>query len=171
MIDAIIGWNKENIKEYVRYTIIEKNKGTKAGLTVYMLLMAIIAVCSLVVALVTGMMWLLIATVCAGLMAGIFIAVLYYAINRYSTDIYEINSGSTLNGIEITATAICVKKDDCAKGLLNWDSVTEVDFNKDSAYITTAEGFLIIIEKNNIKEGSIDELKKIVSEKLVKQDD
>lgn len=171
MIDAVINWNEESIKEYVRYTIIEKNKSTKVGLTVYMILMAAIAVVALVAAFITGMMWLLIATICAGLMAVIFIAVLFYAIRRYSKDIYELNSGSTLNGVEITATALCFKKDDVNKGLLSWDSVTEVDFNKDTAYITTAEGFLIIIEKKNIREGSIDELKKIVSEKLVKQGD
>ena len=171
MIDAVIGWNEKNIKEYVRYTIVEKNKNTRVGLTVYMALMAVIAVVALVSALVTGMMWLLIATICAALMAGVFIAVLFYAIRRYSKDIYEINSGSTLNGIEITASALCFKKDDVNKGIISWDSVNEVDFNKDTAYISTAEGFLIIIEGKDIKEGSIDELKKIVSEKLVKQGD
>ena len=171
MIDAVIDWNEKSIKEYVRYTIVEKNKSTKIGLAVYMALMAVIAVVALVAAFVTGMMWLLIATICAALMAGVFIAVLFYAINRYTKDIYEINSGSTLNGVEITATALCFKKDDISKGLIGWDSVTEVDFNKDTVYIATAEGFLVIVEKSKIKEGSIDELKKIVSEKLVKQGD
>ncbi len=171
MINAIIGWNEENIKEYVKYIIIEKNKGTKTGLVIYSVLMAVIAVAALVAAFITGMMWLLIATVCAALMIGVFLLVLRYAINRYTKDIFEINDGSTINGIEITATALCVKKDDVAKGLINWDSVTEIDFNNDNAYISTAEGYLIIIEKANIKEGSLDELKKIVDEKLVKQGD
>ncbi len=171
MIDAVIGWNEDNIREYVKYIIIEKNKGTKTGLTIYSVLMAVIAVGALVTALVTGMMWLLIATICATLMIGIFLLVLWYAINRYTKDIFEINDGSTINGIEITATALCVKKDDVAKGLISWDNVTEIDFNKDNAYISTAEGYLIIIEKDNIKEGSLDELKRRVEEKLVKQGD
>lgn len=171
MIDAVIGWNEENIKEYVKYVIIEKNKGTKTGLAIYSVLMAVIAVAALVAAFVTGMMWLLIATICAALMIGIFLLVLWYAINRYTRDIFEINDGSTINGIEITATALCVKKDNIAKGLISWENVTEIDFNKDNAYISTAEGYLIIIEKANIKEGSLDELKKIVEEKLVKQGD
>ena len=171
MIDAVISWNKNNIKDYVKYTVIEKNKGTRTGLVIYTVLMAIIAVVALVASFITGMMWLLIATVCAALMIGIFLLVLSYAINRYTKDILEINDGSTINGIEITATALCVKKDDVAKGLINWDNVTSVDFNGDNAYITTAEGYLIIIEKENIKEGSLDELQKIVDEKLVKQGD
>lgn len=171
MIDAVIGWNEKNIKEYVKYIIIEKNKGTKTGLVIYSVLMAAIAVVAFIAAFVTGMMWLLIATICAALMIGIFLLVLWYAINRYTKDIFEINDGSTINGIEITVSAICVKKDDVAKGLISWDNVTEIDFNKDNAYISTAEGYLIIIEKSNIKEGSIDELKKIVDEKMVKQGD
>ena len=171
MLDAVIGWNEKNIKEYVKYIIIEKNKSTKAGLIVYSVLMAVIAVVAFVAAFIIGMMWLLIATVCAALMIGIFLLVLCYAINRYTKDIFEINDGSTINGIEITATALCVKKDDVAKGLISWENVTEIDFNKDNAYISTAEGYLIIIEKQNIKEGSLDELKKIAEEKLVKQGD
>jgi len=106
MIDAVIGWNEKNIKEYVKYVIIEKNKGTKTGLTIYSVLMAVIAAAALVAAFVTGMMWLLIATICAALMIGIFLLVLWYAINRYTRDIFEINDGSTINGIEITSTAI-----------------------------------------------------------------
>ena len=171
MIDAAICWNEKNIKEYVKYVIIDKNKGTKAGLAVFVTLMAIIGVTALVLAFVTGFIWIVGATVCAALMIAVFLFILRYAVNKYSKDIYNINSDSSINGIVITDASICVKKDEAPKGFIQWSSVISFEFFGNNAYMSTAEGFLVIIEKENIKAGSLDELKKIVDEKLVKQSD
>ena len=45
------------------------------------------------------------------------------------------------------------------------------DFTDVYAFLTTSDGILMIIEKKNIKQGSLDELKQIVDEKMVKQGD
>lgn len=49
--------------------------------------------------------------------------------------------------------------------------MASVDFYKSSAYIVTHDGYLFIINESDIKEGSLDELRQIADEKLVKTDD
>ena len=42
---------------------------------------------------------------------------------------------------------------------------------KSSAYIVTHDGYLFIVDENTVREGSLDELRQIAEEKLVKTDD
>ena len=171
MIDAILSWSESNVKEYVKYTIFSKNKNTKLYMILYALFMFIIAVGSVITAIATGMMWLLFAFVCAVILIVFFGLILVYSIKKYTADIIEINKGSTMDGIEITSTCLALKKEGVVTAKLGWENLISADFYGDYVFFNTVEGFLIIIGKNDIKKGSISELKEIVDEKLVKQVD
>ena len=84
---------------------------------------------------------------------------------------FPINSKNGYDAIEITASSIVLKKNEVAKAIADWTAVASADFNSDKAYIVTHDGYLFIISSKDIKEGSIDELKQIAEEKLVKADD
>lgn len=75
------------------------------------------------------------------------------------------------DAIEITAGSIVLKNGGAAKAIADWTAVASVDFNKSNAYIVTHDGYLFIINESDIKEGSLDELRQIADEKLVKADD
>ena len=90
---------------------------------------------------------------------------------KYTNEIFGINSKNEYDAIEITAGSIVLKNGGAAKAIADWTAVASVDFYKSSAYIVTHDGYLFIINESDIKEGSLDELRQIADEKLVKTDD
>ncbi len=170
MIESLLSYTEENVGEFVRYNIFGKSKTTKIYIICYIIFMIIIASAGAVMAIVTQMLWFIFATVISVLLIAGAAGILMITVKKYTKEIYEINSKNGYEAIEITASSIVLKKNDAAKAITDWTAVASVDFNADKAYIVTHDGYLFIISGKNIKEGSIDELKQIAEEKLVKAD-
>lgn len=171
MIESELKYTKENVSEFVKYTIFRKNKSSGIYMICYLAAMVIFAVAGVVLAAVTQMwMFLLAVVVCLLLIAAAMLAVAF-ALKKYTNEIFGINSKNGYDAIEITASSIVLKNSGAAKAVAEWTAVASVDFNKSNAYIVTHDGYLFIINESDIKEGSLDELRQIADEKLVKADD
>ncbi|MGN0699041.1 MAG: hypothetical protein ACI4JV_09860 [Ruminiclostridium sp.] len=171
MIESVLKYTSENVGEFVKYNIFGKNKASKVYVICYLVAMALIAVIGVVLAIVTQMWWFIFATVICALLIVATGLVLSATLKKYTKEIFEINSKNGYDAIEITASSIVLKNSGAAKAIAEWTAVASVDFNKSSAYIVTHDGYLFIINENDIKEGSLDELRQIADEKLVKADD
>ncbi len=171
MIESVLKYTSENVGEFVKYNIFGKNKASKVYVICYLVAMALIAVIGVVLAIVTQMWWFIFATVICALLIVATGLVLSATLKKYTKEIFEINSKNGYDAIEITASSIVLKNSGSAKAIAEWTAVASVDFNKSSAYIVTHDGYLFIINENDIKEGSLDELRQIADEKLVKADD
>lgn len=171
MIESVLKYTSENVGEFVKYNIFGKNKASKVYVICYLVAMALIAVIGVVMAIVTQMWWFIFATVICALLIVATGLVLSATLKKYTKEIFEINSKNGYDAIEITASSIVLKNSGAAKAIAEWTAVASVDFNKSSAYIVTHDGYLFIINENDIKEGSLDELRQIADEKLVKADD
>lgn len=146
MIESVLKYTSENVGEFVKYTIFRKNKSSGIYMICYLAAMVLFAV------------------------AGVVLAVAF-ALKKYTNEIFGINSKNEYDAIEITAGSIVLKNGGAAKAIADWTAVASVDFYKSSAYIVTHDGYLFIINESDIKEGSLDELRQITEEKLVKTDD
>lgn len=171
MIEAVIQWNEKNISDYVKYTVFGKNRFTKVYIILYAVFMALIAAVGVVSAVITGIYWLLAASVVAVLLIGVFSFILLYAVKKYTKDIIKVNSDNKIDGIEITASCIILMREGASRAIVEWQTMASADFSGDYAFLTTSDGLLMIIERDNIKQGSLEELKQIVDEKMVKQSD
>ena len=171
MIESVLKYTSENVGEFVKYNIFGKNKASKVYVICYLVAMALIAVIGVVLAIVTQMWWFIFATVICALLIVATGLVLSATLKKYTKEIFEINSKNGYDAIEITASSIVLKNSGAAKAIAEWTAVASVDFNKSSTYIVTNDGYLFIINENDIKEGSLDELRQIADEKLVKADD
>lgn len=171
MIESVLKYTSENVGEFVKYNIFGKNKASKVYVICYLVAMALIAVIGVVLAIVTQMWWFIFATVICALLIIATGLVLSATLKKYTKEIFEINSKNGYDAIEITASSIVLKNSGSAKAIAEWTAVASVDFNKSSAYIVTHDGYLFIINENDIREGSLDELRQIADEKLVKADD
>lgn len=171
MIESVLKYTSENVGEFVKYNIFGKNKASKVYVICYLVAMALIAVIGVVLAIVTQMWWFIFATVICALLIVATGLVLSATLKKYTKEIFEINSKNGYDAIEITASSIVLKNSGAAKAIAEWTAVASVDFNKSSTYIVTHDGYLFIINENDIKEGSLDELRQIADEKLVKADD
>ena len=171
MIESVLKYTSENVGEFVKYNIFGKNKASKVYVICYLVAMALIAVIGVVLAIVTQMWWFIFATVICALLIVATGLVLSATLKKYTKEIFEINSKNGYDAIEITASSIVLKNSGAAKAIAEWTAVASADFNKSSAYIVTHDGYLFIINENDIKEGSLDELRQIADEKLVKADD
>lgn len=171
MIESELKYTSENVGEFVKYNIFGKNKSSRIYVICYVIAMALIAVVGIVLAIVTEMWWFIFASIiCFLLIVGTGI-ILSATLKKYTKEIFDINSKNGYDAIEITASSIVLKNNGAAKAIAEWNAVASVDFNNSSVYIVTHDGYLFIINEKDIKEGSLDELRQITDEKLVKADD
>lgn len=171
MIESVLKYTSENVGEFVKYNIFGKSKASKVYVICYLVAMALIGAVGIVLAIVTQMWWFIFATVICTLLIVATGLVLSVTLKKYTKEIFDINSKNGYDTIEITASSIVLKNSGAAKAIADWTAVASVDFNKSSAYIVTHDGYLFIINESDIKEGSLDELRQIAEEKLVKTDD
>lgn len=171
MIESVLKYTSENVGEFVKYNIFGKSKASKVYVICYLVAMALIGAVGIVLAIVTQMWWFIFATVICTLLIVATVLVLSVTLKKYTKEIFDINSKNGYDAIEITASSIVLKNSGAAKAVAEWTAVDSVDFNKSSAYIVTHDGYLFIINESDIKEGSLDELRQIADEKLVKADD
>lgn len=171
MIESVLKYTSENVGEFVKYNIFGKSKASKVYVICYLVAMALIGAVGIVLAIVTQMWWFIFATVICTLLIVATGLVLSVTLKKYTKEIFDINSKNGYDAIEITASSIVLKNSGAAKAVAEWTAVASVDFNKANAYIVTHDGYLFIINESDIKEGSLDELRQIADEKLVKADD
>lgn len=171
MIESVLKYTSENVGEFVKYNIFGKSKASKVYVICYLVAMALIGAVGIVLAIVTQMWWFIFATVICTLLIVATGLVLSVTLKKYTKEIFDINSKNGYDTIEITASSIVLKNSGAAKTVAEWTAVASVDFYKSSAYIVTHDGYLFIINESDIKEGSLDELRQIADEKLVKADD
>jgi hypothetical protein len=171
MIESVLKYTSENVGEFVKYNIFGKSKASKVYVICYLVAMALIGAVGIVLAIVTQMWWFIFATVICTLLIVATGLVLSVTLKKYTKEIFDINSKNGYDAIEITASSIVLKNSGAAKAIADWTAVASVDFYKSSAYIVTHDGYLFIINESDIKEGSLDELRQIADEKLVKTDD
>ncbi|CDC45523.1 uncharacterized protein BN788_01750 [[Eubacterium] siraeum CAG:80] len=171
MIESVLKYTSENVGEFVKYNIFGKSKASKVYVICYLVAMALIGAVGIVLAIVTQMWWFIFATVICTLLIVATGLVLSVTLKKYTKEIFDINSKNGYDAIEITASSIVLKNSGAAKAVAEWTAVASVDFYKSSAYIVTHDGYLFIINESDIKEGSLDELRQIADEKLVKADD
>lgn len=171
MIESVLKYTSENVGEFVKYNIFGKSKASKVYVICYLVAMALIGAVGIVLAIVTQMWWFIFATVICTLLIVATGLVLSVTLKKYTKEIFDINSKNGYDAIEITASSIVLKNSGAAKAVTEWTAVASVDFNKSNAYIVTHDGYLFIINESDIKEGSLDELRQIADEKLVKADD
>lgn len=171
MIESVLKYTSENVGEFVKYNIFGKSKASKVYVICYLVAMAFIGAVGIVLAIVTQMWWFIFATVICTLLIVATGLVLSVTLKKYTKEIFDINSKNGYDAIEITASSIVLKNSGAAKAVAEWTAVASVDFYKSSAYIVTHDGYLFIINESDIKEGSLDELRQIADEKLVKADD
>lgn len=171
MIESVLKYTSENVGEFVKYNIFGKSKASKVYVICYLVAMALIGAVGIVLAIVTQMWWFIFATGICTLLIVATGLVLSVTLKKYTKEIFDINSKNGYDAIEITASSIVLKNSGAAKAVAEWTAVASVDFNKSSAYIVTHDGYLFIINESDIKEGSLDELRQIADEKLVKADD
>ena len=171
MIESVLKYTSENVGEFVKYNIFGKSKASKVYVICYLVAMALIGAVGIVLAIVTQMWWFIFATVICTLLIVATGLVLSVTLKKYTKEIFDINSKNGYDAIEITASSIVLKNSGAAKAVAEWTAVASVDFYKSSAYIVTHDGYLFIINESDVKEGSLDELRQIAEEKLVKTDD
>jgi uncharacterized membrane protein YraQ (UPF0718 family) len=171
MIESVLKYTSENVGEFVKYNIFGKSKASRVYVICYLVAMALIGVVGIVLAIVTQMWWFIFATVICTLLIVATGLVLSVTLKKYTKEIFDINSKNGYDAIEITASSIVLKNSGAAKAVAEWTAVASVDFYKSSAYIVTHDGYLFIIDENTVREGSLDELRQIAEEKLVKTDD
>lgn len=172
MIKTLISKDKEDIKEYVKYILLYRNKKTVPVIIIYFICLLLICVTGIVLSFMWDMFFSLaiICVVMCLLLLAITLGFLVITIKKYTKDLFAAQSVNKYTSADISILGILLSSKEQPDRLYDWGMVTNADFYKNTAYYTLANGILLIIYEKDITHGSFGELQELTNEKLVKQD-
>ena len=167
MVDIKTDWNEQNLKEYVKYIILLKNKTAKIALISFGVCgVLILALCVTAFFAFDYFFALIFAAVILLIAAGY---VLFFILNIKSCtkSILKANTETELNRVMISEDDIICFNDDEPVGTVNWSRMADIYFSEkaQTAYLTTKGNAVLILECKNILSGTDDELKEIIGKK------
>ena len=167
MVDVKAEWNKQSLKEYVRYTIFLKNKSTKAALISFAVFCTLVFAFCLTIFFIFGYTFAIIFALTIVLLAAAYIVFFAFTIKSAAKNILKANADSELNRVMISEDDILGFNDDEPMGVINWNKIADIYFNEkeQAAYLTTKGNAVLILECKNILSGTAEELKEIVGAK------
>lgn len=166
MVEVKLEWNKDNLKEYIKFSSFN-NKPVKIALPVFAACYAAMLVVCILMAVKFGYWIMLGAALMITFFALIFAAITFFSFKGYVKNAIKANSDSDINNILICTDALLLLKDDEPIGTIDYRNINEISFNEkaETAYIITNKNAVIILEYKNIVLGTKEELKKILEEK------
>lgn len=167
MVEVKIDWTEENLKEYCKFNLFGKSKHS-------IILLIVLAVVYIV--LVTGCVVLYVALnfyqslILAAMLTVFFGAgalFLRSVMNSIVKKAMEENKDSHFERVIVGEHSIMVCQGGKPIGELMWDKVTGIYFNNkaETVYLNASDDAVLILEKKNIINGSMEELSKIAKEK------
>ena len=167
MVDIKTEWNEENLKEYVKYTIILRNKVLKIAIISF----AVCAVFIISFCLAAFFALKYTFTLIFALIIVLFVVsyAAFFAINVKicTKNILKANAESELDRVMISEDDIICFNGDEPVGTISWSKIADVCFSEkaQAAYLTSKGNAVLILECKNILSGSADELKEIIGKK------
>lgn len=171
MIEIKTDWSEENLKKYIMYKFLFSNKFTIAAMAVFGICFAAIAAsCITMFAMTESAVFLVMAGAVAVLAAGtvIFFIVKVNKNVKASADMGKESSEN--ESVILTEDKITVCKNQVPYGEMSWDKISSIDLNEKgkTAYLSTEEGAVLILEYKNIVVGAEKELREMLLIKNVK---
>lgn len=167
MVDIKTDWNEQNLKEYVKYTILLRNKIAKIALIFFAVCgVFILAFCVTAFFVFEYSFALVFAAVILLIAAG-YIVFFVFNIRSCAKSILKANTETELNRVMISEDDIICFNDDEPVGTVSWSRMVDIYFNEkaQTAYLTTKGNAVLILECKNILAGTAEELKEIIGKK------
>lgn len=167
MVEVKIDWTEKSLKEYCRFNIFGKTK----KFSVLFLILAFLYVVLLAGCLTIFFAFKIYQSLLLAGMLTVFciVGVLFFrsAINTAVKKAMEENSDGLAESVILGEHSILVCHDGNPVGEIKWDKITEIYLNDkaEAVYINTESGAALILSKENIVSGSMEELKKLTKEK------
>ena len=167
MVDIKTEWNEQNLKEYVKYTVFQKNKTIRMALIFFAACGAFVIAFCLTVFFVFDYIFTLIFAVTILILAIGFTIFFTFNIKSSTKNILKANAESELNRVMISEDDIICFNDEEPIGTISWSKMADIYFNEkvQTAYLTTERNAALILECSNILSGTAEELKEIIGKK------
>lgn len=167
MVEVKIDWTEKSLKEYCKYNIFGKSKKISVLFSILIFLYVVLFTGCLILFFTFKIIQSLIpAAMLTLLLIG---GVLFFrsAINAAVKKAMDENDNGLAENVILGEHSILVCHNGEPVGEIKWDKISEVCFNDkaEAVYINTESGAALILSKENIISGSMEELKKIAKEK------
>lgn len=167
MIELKVKWDNKNVWEFVKYNSMNKIKGFKIFFIVFLVCFILLASACIAAYIIFQEIMMLLSAVLLFVIVGVYLLIFIGMLKKYAKQILKANDDKETNSVTITDDFIIVSQNDIPIGKMQWESVVSIDRNdkKDSAYIMTDKNALLLIEYNNITEGTKEELLQLLERK------
>lgn len=170
MVEIKTDWTKENLTGYVVSNFFTKNGFMKLAAAAFAVCFVLIIASCLVSFFVLGNIAMLFLAIGVIVLVGGYGLFLFLTISKYVKKAIEANTGAEMDGVIITEDAIIVCNKGEPLGEILWEKITGIIFNdrKNTVYLSTDGGAVLILEYSKIVKGTEKELREIVKNKYDK---
>lgn len=166
MVEIKTEWTKENIDNFVKYSVLGKSPYQKITFIVLIAFFALLFIFCLTLFIISHEFMMLIGSIVLAATAGIFTLIFVLMLKQYAKRLMTLNADSKINAAMIDNEKIVIIENDNPIGKIIWENISEIEQDKkhNAAYIITKESAMMILEYENIIFGSTDELEHIFGE-------
>lgn len=167
MTEIDVKWTKENVWEFVKFNSFRRSRGVTLTFIAFICCYGLLLGLCLAGFFVIQNYFMLICAIVLTLFVAGYALVFYRMLKKYAAKLLEANSDEEARTVRFDEEQILVLKSGEPIGKLSWSNIGNIYFNdeKGAAYIMTKENALLLIEYANIREGSKEELKKLLEGK------
>lgn len=167
MVEIKTGWSKESLKEYCKFKLFGKSKRNIILIVILGLIYLAVLTGCLVLFFAQGYTYLIIFAVLLTMLWGAGAFFIRSVMNTFVENAIKENEGDPSESIIVGESSILVCQSGEPAGEIKWDKITDIFFNDkaETIYLSAGENSVLILEKKNIVNGSMEELRKIAEGK------
>ena len=165
MTDFELRYSEKSIKEYIKSTFF--------GRSVIGMLPAVLCAAMLTAVPIVGLIGyfmlqqplLLVVAICAVVLDISVVVVMTLIINKYTK---KLSSALKSFGGLVCAVSekdLILVRDNAPQSIISWEEVEEISEGKTAFFIRTAKGFILILEKDKVLSGTLEEAAEIIGKK------
>lgn len=158
--------SEKSIKEYVKMTVFGTSLVRSLPMIICAALLTSIPVLGIIGYVMTMQPSMLVVAICAvvfDIAVCIFLSILINRISKKLTAAYGSLSGLVCS---VSDEKIILVRDNMPARIIDWEKIEEITDGKLAYYLRTEDDALIILEKEAVMSGSLQETREIISKKL-----
>ncbi len=169
MTDFELKYSEKSVREYIKQSFFG---GSVVGMLPTVLcagMLTAIPIVGLIGWIMLHQDLLLIVSICALALDAIIVLVISLLIKKYTKKLST--ALRAFDGLVccVSEKDIIFVRDNAPQNIISWDDVDEISEGKTAFFIRTSKGFIIILEKDCVLSGTLEEATEIINKKLNKK--
>ena len=166
MTDFELRYSEKSVKEYVRSTFMGNSMIGMIPAVLCAAMLTAIPIIGRIGYFMLNQQLLLIVAICSAVLDVVVVLVMIMLINKYTKKLCE--ALRSFDGLVcvLSEKDIILVRDNAPQNIISWEEVSEISEGKTAFFIRTSKGFILILEKDKVLSGTLEEATEIIKKKM-----